>query len=167
MSDEENNTEETGASVEAKITKQMEGMPPWGIFLMALAGALVLDWLMHWSLPRTGWWDEIGIITIVVALVIVGGAAWQMKKAGDESEDGSRPLLTDGFFQYSRNPIYVGVLLAFVGAGMVENSTWLVLGSVAAYMGISRFAIEREEAALDEAFGTKYEAYKESVHRWL
>ena len=154
-------------SVEAKITRQMEGMPPWGIILMVLAGAVVLEWLVPWSLPTIAWWDELGFITIVVALIIIGGSAWQIKKARDESEDGAHTLLSDGFFQYSRNPIYMGILLAFVGAGLAENSTWLVLASVAAFMSISRFVIEREEAALEDEFGADYIAYKDSTRRWL
>ena len=69
-------------------------------------------------------------------------------------------LVTCGVFQYSRNPMYVG-LTVYLAAGCVLLAVSLFI----AY--IYRFQIVPEERAMHKLFGAEYEAYQSSVRRWL
>ena len=76
-------------------------------------------------------------------------------------------LVTSGIYQYTRNPMYLGlfsILLAFVlWFGSLLNIAVLLL--FVWYM--NRFQIVHEEEALLKLFGEEYEGYRSRVRRWL
>jgi protein-S-isoprenylcysteine O-methyltransferase Ste14 len=72
-----------------------------------------------------------------------------------------------GPFAFSRNPIYLGEVIALVGAGISFNRLWLVLVAPIFGFAVQRLAIEREEAYLERRFGSSYLDYKARVRRWL
>jgi protein-S-isoprenylcysteine O-methyltransferase Ste14 len=76
-------------------------------------------------------------------------------------------LVTSGVFRLSRNPIYLGDLLA-----LVAIAVWLgQAANIALLAGfvwyIDRFQIRPEERALSTLFGAEYAAYCARVRRWL
>lgn len=81
--------------------------------------------------------------------------------------DAASALVVSGVYRWTRNPMYLGVLLCLLG--------WVVwLGSVpalfvlplfVAYM--NRFQIIPEETALRARFGAEFEAYRARVRRWI
>lgn len=76
-------------------------------------------------------------------------------------------LVSSGIYRVSRNPMYVGFLLALAGWG-VFLSNWaaaLLLPMFVVYM--NRFQIAPEERALREKFGPAFSAYASTVRRWL
>jgi protein-S-isoprenylcysteine O-methyltransferase Ste14 len=76
-------------------------------------------------------------------------------------------LVTSGIYQRTRNPMYLGFLLALVG--------WCVfLSNVAAFVFLplfilymNRFQIRPEERALAALFGDEFVRYRSKVRRWL
>lgn len=76
-------------------------------------------------------------------------------------------LVTSGVYRFSRNPMYLGFLLALAGwAIYLANAAAAVLLPVfAAY--ISRYQIEPEERALGAKFGSEYAHYVSRVRRWM
>lgn len=76
-------------------------------------------------------------------------------------------LVTDGIYKYTRNPMYLGMATALL-AWTVWLSNAAALAGVAAFLAyIQRFQIIPEERALAARFGAEYEAYRNSVPRWL
>jgi protein-S-isoprenylcysteine O-methyltransferase Ste14 len=76
-------------------------------------------------------------------------------------------LVSSGVYRFTRNPMYLGLLLAlFAWAMLVSNPLALLLLPVYV-LYINRFQIIPEERVLASLFGTEYSAYKESVRRWL
>lgn len=76
-------------------------------------------------------------------------------------------LVASGIYRVSRNPMYLGFLLALAGWG-VFLANWaaaLLLPMFVVYM--NRFQIAPEERALQEKFGATFTAYARSVRRWL
>ena len=79
----------------------------------------------------------------------------------------SSSLVRDGIYRFTRNPMYVGMLLTLLG--------WAVfLASLSAFvfvplfvLYINRFQIQPEERALSSLFAAEYTAYKGQVRRWL
>ena len=76
-------------------------------------------------------------------------------------------LVTVGLYQYSRNPMYVGVLLIVAGWALAFRSAtigWYALFLVAAFHVRVVFF---EEPWLARAHGAEFEAYRSKVRRWL
>ncbi len=76
-------------------------------------------------------------------------------------------LVTGGVFAFTRNPMYLGMLLVLAGWGvwLANAGGFVVLLLYLAYM--NRFQIAPEEAAMTRQFGRDYEAYCQRVRRWL
>lgn len=76
-------------------------------------------------------------------------------------------IVASGIYRISRNPMYVGFLLALTGWAtfLAHPLTFLLLPVFVAYM--NRFQISPEERALSAKFGDKYNTYKQGVRRWL
>ena len=76
-------------------------------------------------------------------------------------------LVSGGIYGITRNPMYLGLLLALLGwAAFLANPLALLL--VPAFMlYINRFQIKPEERTLLALFGGEYGAYQERVRRWL
>ncbi len=77
-------------------------------------------------------------------------------------------LVTGGIYKFTRNPMYVGLLLVVIGWAAFLCSLWaLLLGPVAFVLYISRFQIRPEERVLSSLFGAEFTAYQARVRRWL
>jgi protein-S-isoprenylcysteine O-methyltransferase Ste14 len=81
--------------------------------------------------------------------------------------DAASSLVHDGVFRFTRNPMYLGMLLTLLGwAAFLANPMALLLTPVfVLYM--NRFQIGPEEQALSARFGVAFDAYTASVRRWL
>lgn len=118
-----------------------------------------------------GWQIPVAIALLVAGVVLMAAAAASFVTARTtinplKPSRASR-LVTGGVFRLSRNPIYLGDLLALaaiaVWFGQAANIAWL-----AAFVWyIDRFQIRPEERALRSLFGTEYVAYCARVRRWL
>jgi protein-S-isoprenylcysteine O-methyltransferase Ste14 len=76
-------------------------------------------------------------------------------------------LATGGIYAWSRNPMYLGVVLAMLGVAIAAEWTWLFVLSLVLPVLLWHLAIKREEAHLERAFGAAYDAYRGRVRRWL
>lgn len=76
-------------------------------------------------------------------------------------------LVTSGPYRFSRNPVYLGLLLALCGwaVHLSHAGGFLLLPVFVAYM--NRYQIVPEERALSSRFGEDFAAYQRSVRRWL
>ena len=76
-------------------------------------------------------------------------------------------IVASGVYRISRNPMYVGFLLALTGWAIFLSHplSFLLLPVVVVYM--NRFQIMPEERVLSAKFGKEYERYKQGVRRWL
>jgi protein-S-isoprenylcysteine O-methyltransferase Ste14 len=79
----------------------------------------------------------------------------------------SSELVVSGIYQRTRNPMYLGLLLALAGWGLyLANLYSLLLGFLfVPYM--NRFQIRPEERALEQVFGEAFVEYCKRVRRWL
>jgi protein-S-isoprenylcysteine O-methyltransferase Ste14 len=81
--------------------------------------------------------------------------------------DEASSMVTSGVYRVSRNPMYVGLLLALSGWAVLLSNVipFLFLPAFVLYM--TRFNISPEERALFSKFGAEYSAYTRSVRRWI
>ena len=76
-------------------------------------------------------------------------------------------LVTEGMYRYSRNPMYLGLLLLTI-ASTIWFGTWFgIIINILFIFLINFLQIIPEEEALLEIFGEEYEEYKKSVRRWI
>lgn len=97
--------------------------------------------------------------------VAVVGYAYIIR-GGKNKQVYAEELVTRGFFNHSRNPLYVGNILILLGLLMIWNSplAWLV-GAPFFLLGYVAI-VAAEEAFLRNKFGAQYDAYAAKVPRW-
>jgi len=109
---------------------------------------------------------------LIVAGALVTVAGVLAFRRAQTTVDPTRPgnasaVVTAGIYRFTRNPMYLGMLLALLGwAALVSN----LLAAAIALLFIpymNRFQIAPEERFLREKFGAPYEAYLGKVRRWL
>ena len=76
-------------------------------------------------------------------------------------------LLTEGMYRYSRNPMYLGLLLLIISSTIWFGSWLGILISVIFVFLMKSLQIIPEEDALLEIFGEEYNEYKKKVRRWI
>jgi protein-S-isoprenylcysteine O-methyltransferase Ste14 len=76
-------------------------------------------------------------------------------------------LVTRGVYRFTRNPMYLGLLLTLVAWAAFLGSPFAVLWVAVYVTYITRFQITPEERVLSALFGGDYVAYQERVRRWL
>ena len=76
-------------------------------------------------------------------------------------------LVIDGPYRFTRNPMYLGMACAYVGAAVASGRLWALTTLPAAVAAVDRLVIPREERHLAATFGAEYENYRARVRRWL
>jgi protein-S-isoprenylcysteine O-methyltransferase Ste14 len=76
-------------------------------------------------------------------------------------------LVTAGIYRFTRNPMYLGLLLVLLAWAVFLWSAWALVGPVAFVLYIDRFQIAPEERVLAAKFGATFSEYKARVRRWL
>ena len=79
----------------------------------------------------------------------------------------SSSLVTFGPYQFSRNPMYLGMVLLFGGLAVLLGTVTPVLVVPVLVCIIATKFIAAEEQAMDATFGEAYQAYKQRVRRWI
>lgn len=137
-------------------------------------GAAALSaWALERALPSplalsaTARWTGWALIALACAIAIA--AEWRFWRAGTATLPISptTAIVSTGVFAWTRNPIYLAMTLAMIGAGLAFSSVWFWVETPVAVALVTKLAIEREEAYLEAKFGETYLAYKRRVRRWL
>lgn len=76
-------------------------------------------------------------------------------------------LVRNGIYRYTRNPMYVGLLLVLAGWALYLTHLFPLLLLPLFVVYLNRFQIEPEEKVLEERFGTDFTSYRDTVRRWL
>ena len=110
-----------------------------------------------------------GGVLFVAGGVVAGWGLWIFRKAGTTTVPGklSVKLVTWGPYRFTRNPMYVGLVLAYLGEAGLLKQIWpvVVLPLTIAYVNWT--VIPVEEARLKEVFRDEYEQYRSRVRRWI
>lgn len=143
-------------------------VPPVYLLLTLLA-----MWAMHQWLPLLQWisrpWSWAGLLPVALGLGTTITAALSFKRAGTPIVpfEKSTALVTGGLFRYSRNPMYLGMVLLLIGSGILFGSAGALLPIPLFVWIIAASFIRGEERFMEELFGAEYLAYKQKVRRWL
>ena len=146
-------------------------VPPL-VLVLVLAGAMWFAAMQLPSLAITLPWRHglaVTISGIGILFLLAGIYAFQKAKT---TRNPTKPatassVVASGIYRVSRNPMYVGFLLALTGWAtfLSHPLPFLLLPVFVAYM--NHFQISPEERALSAKFGDEYDTYKQGVRRWL
>jgi protein-S-isoprenylcysteine O-methyltransferase Ste14 len=143
--------------------------PPiaWLLALLAGVGADRLFPLRFVPASVPGTWVGGAIFAIALALAI--WAIVTIHKAGTrvETYKPTTAIVVNGPYRFTRNPIYLGMLLGQVGLAIAFDSLWMLAALALFYLVIRYGVVAREEAYLERKFGDVYLGYKSRVRRWL
>lgn len=146
---------------------------PWppvllvGAIGLAFAADAWLPFRLHInrSLPGmlTGWL----LLTLGPALALWAAVSFWLHHTSIRPDRPSEALIASGPFAVSRNPIYLGELVALAGAAITFDRPWLLLVTPLFAGALTMLAIKPEEAYLERRFGDAYRQYTSRVRRWL
>lgn len=76
-------------------------------------------------------------------------------------------LVTTGIYRYTRNPMYLGLVIALLawGIALANGMTFLIIPLFMWYL--TEYQIKPEEDAMQKLFGDAFSEYKKKVRRWL
>ncbi|PWS37841.1 isoprenylcysteine carboxylmethyltransferase family protein [Falsiroseomonas bella] len=142
-------------------------IPPPVYFVGVMAAAWLLDrvWTVQIGPPLT----ELGTMVIFLAIALCGWAVLVLVKAGNDPrpDKPDAAMVEAGPYRFSRNPIYLGFLLAATGLALVWGTLWGWIGVAVLHGLLDRLVIAKEESYLSARFGAPYAAYKARVRRWM
>ena len=141
-------------------------LPPMRLVLF-LVGGIALDWIIPINFGH--WWGVIGLVLVIGAVAFGKWAIETFKKAGTNVPPNlpATALVTDGPFKYSRNPMYLSMLILYAGVAMMADAPLMLLLTLGLWYVLETQVIAHEEEYMDAKFGDDYEAYKTQVDRWL
>jgi len=111
---------------------------------------------------------KIGWAFLIISLILIWVAQSQMAdswRIGIDEKNKTK-LVTKGLFSISRNPIFLGIMIANIGVLLVMPNAFTLLIISLSTISVNT-QIRLEEEFLKREFGTEYSAYMNSVRRWL
>lgn len=142
--------------------------PPPLIYVGPLIAGLLLDrWVPIGGLP-SGPARLLGTFGLV-AFSIVVFAVVAFRRAGTRPEPWkpTTALVTSGPYRFTRNPMYLGFTLLYLGLALWFGGYWTLMLLPPVLVVMIHGVIRREEAYLSRLFGTEYDDYRQRVRRWL
>jgi protein-S-isoprenylcysteine O-methyltransferase Ste14 len=146
--------------------------PPPILFILGFIGALLLDNQVR-PLPFPGVGEltlEVfgGVVLLAGLYVLIWGiATFRRALTAIFPNLPASELVKNGPYRFTRNPMYLGLTIVFIGGAFIADSAWplIVLPVVLGLLYL--LVIRREEMYLADAFGHEYAAYCREVRRWL
>ncbi|MFA9460069.1 methyltransferase family protein [Thiohalorhabdus sp. Cl-TMA] len=144
-------------------------LPPPVFFV----GALAVMAGLHAVLPLGRWldwpWTLSGpaVIACGLGVGLAGARRFRRHATAVRPFEPASVLVTDGIFRYSRSPMYGGMVLMLLGAGLLLGTLAPLAVVPPFFLLLERRFVLREEALLEAAFGASYRTYRGRVRRWI
>jgi protein-S-isoprenylcysteine O-methyltransferase Ste14 len=152
---------------------QLKCPPPIVMMLSAILAGLVsqTEWVFLQQqvlvLENVFWPLSFVIAGISLALAGVKEFNQQQTTVNPLDPSQSSSLVTSGIYQFTRNPMYLGMLLVLLGWADLLDTILAYSGAMIFFVYISLFQIKPEEEILTQKFGEDFLQYCKNVRRWL
>lgn len=141
------------------------------IFMVIPYGCMKIDFILGWHLSFPLFFDILGFILIFIGIFIGFWCLilfWIKGKGTPSFLYPPKELVTEGPYQFSRNPMTIGAWLIYGGEILVFKSLSLLIFFLLFVIPISIiWIIKYEELYLEKTFREKYLKYKANVRRWI
>jgi protein-S-isoprenylcysteine O-methyltransferase Ste14 len=148
---------------------KMKNINPPTFMLLCLLSMLALHWLFPLWLISSWILLLLGMGCIVFGIMLGIAAEGQFRRSGTTVDHLGTPakLVTNGWFKYSRNPMYLSFAVMLVGAWLVLGSFSPLFSILAYFVFTEQWYILPEEQRIASKFGKNYATYKKQTRRWL
>jgi protein-S-isoprenylcysteine O-methyltransferase Ste14 len=147
---------------------QVVVIPPV-IYAGAFGLGLIVEGLVRTDVPGSTLRFGLGGVLLLIGIALMGSGLRAFRAAGTHVEPylPTTALVTTGPYRFTRNPIYLGMTAAYLGAGLLSDSVWILLLAIPVLALIHVGVVLREEAYLAVKFGDRYREYVGTVRRWV
>lgn len=143
--------------------------PPPLIFLSGLILGGILAYFYPFPMMFGALAVLLGNLLFLSGIGIIAVAFAQMRRAKTNIEPWkpTTSVIDSGVYGFSRNPIYMAMILIYLGISCFFNSIWFLPFLPLCVLAIHYGVILREEKYLEGKFGEEYLDYKKRVRRWI
>ncbi|GAB5457359.1 MAG: isoprenylcysteine carboxylmethyltransferase family protein [Henriciella sp.] len=146
-------------------------IPPLAQFV----ACALLSWVLTAYFPKLGLaWSglvylaaafmSLGLVILTISVAAFIHARTTVNPMAPEQ---AQHLVTSGLYRYSRNPMYLGLLCALLGAALYLENLAAFLGPVLFVWLMTELQIKPEERALQLKFGDAFTDYRQKTRRWI
>lgn len=147
-------------------------IPPPLVMLLFMVTVFGFDKIMPFTLFYLPWITYVSVISLVAFGGVI--ALWGVKEFKDAKTtvnplkpESSSSLVSSGIYQYTRNPMYLGLLLILLSAVIYTQHPLGLVSALGFVAYMNRFQIEPEEKMLVKLFGDEFVDYSNQVKRWF
>ena len=142
--------------------------PPPLIFAVPLTVGLLLQWWQPVHLIPQRLAAPLGLTALALGLMAIPAIlAFRRAKTSPVPYKPTTALVITGPYRVTRNPMYLGFALLYLGTTLWVNTVWPALLLPLVIIVMHYGVITREEAYLTRLFGDEYRAYLRRVRRWI
>jgi protein-S-isoprenylcysteine O-methyltransferase Ste14 len=146
-------------------------IPPVVVLLLALLAVYITDQVIPMSGFFGEWRYSISLGLLMIAVVIAVAGIVSFKRANTTVHpvkiEKASQLVTSGMFRFSRNPMYLGMLLISIAFAVRLDNPFALVWALGFQQYMNRYQIGPEERMLTQLFGDAYKQYMTRVRRWL
>ena len=145
----------------------MKFYPPH--YLLILSLCMLITWYFGESSPQNLPLILIGLGFIGLGFLLAFNsiARFVRAKTGVVPFSESTTLITEGFYKYTRNPMYVGMNSFLLGLILILKNPLNIFFLIIFFFVVRNMFVLKEEVQMEETFGEDYLTYKGKVRRWL
>jgi protein-S-isoprenylcysteine O-methyltransferase Ste14 len=138
-----------------------------------LVASIITAVALHYFFPLTTVipfpYNLLGLLIVGFGMYLAFQSVRLLISHNTTVEAGGNPssLVTQCPYNYSRNPIYLGLLLIALGTATSLSSLSAFIAPIIFFLVVNTIIIPFEENRLQKNFSIEYERYKGSVRRWL
>lgn len=145
-------------------------IPPPIIYLLIFLSSFLLQRALPIKLSVS--YDltlSVGIIFIISSIAVLIAAIGLFIKSKNTliTIKPANSLQTAGIYSFTRNPMYLGLMLLYTGIAMIIVNWWALILLPELVLIVTYFIIKPEERYLERSFGLLYLQYKREVRRWI
>ena len=141
--------------------------PALPIIALLLSWGLGRIWPIAISWPAWSFWFGLALFTLPYGLALWGVRTFHrhhtvVRPTGDVTQ-----IVTSGPFQYTRNPMYLSLIVLYLGGMLLFRLPWALVLLLPLFFALQFGVILPEEKYLASKFGEPYLRYQQLVRRWL
>jgi protein-S-isoprenylcysteine O-methyltransferase Ste14 len=142
--------------------------PVWTLAYVLIAAALSYwaGWPRIPGLPLV----PLAVLLVVTGISLSAAGAVLFRREGTEINPASatnRKLVTSGPYRFTRNPMYLGLVLITLGIAFWVGAWPMFLAPIATFATANWVHIPFEEAKMRRQFGAEFDTYVTRVRRWV
>jgi protein-S-isoprenylcysteine O-methyltransferase Ste14 len=122
---------------------------------------------LSFTFPKILVWVGYALILVGLGLAFSAVSRFVRARTTLDPHGSVSDIVTNGVYNFSRNPIYLGFVCLLIGFPLIFGSYWGLILSPLFIIFMNGLVIQHEEAYLEKKFGETYTSYKSRVRRWL